>query len=93
MNIFNKVKEENTENDYSSLFLKKKELDDRQCVYIGKKTHTTVSKIVRMLGNDGITVGSYIDNILLQHFKTYKTEISELYERELHKKENNNPFA
>jgi hypothetical protein len=83
MNIFNKVKEENMENDYSSLFLKKKELDDRQCVYIGKKTHTTVSKIVRMLGN----------NILLQHFKTYKTEISELYERELHKKENNNPFA
>jgi hypothetical protein len=93
MNIFNKVKEEKPDKDYSSLFLKKKELSDRQCGYISKKTHTTASKIVRMPGHDGVTVGSYIDNVLLQHFATHKLEISELYERELRKKENENPFA
>jgi hypothetical protein len=93
MNIFNKVKEEKPENDYFSLFLKKRELSERQSVYISKKAHTTVSKIVRMLGHEGITVGSYIDNILVQHFEMYKSEISELYEHELHKEENNNPFA
>jgi hypothetical protein len=71
--------------DYASIFLKKKELKTRQCVYISQDMHGTVSRITWMFPGREVTVGSYIDNVLKQHFEAHKDEINELYKKELHK--------
>jgi hypothetical protein len=69
--------------DYADVYLKKKELKTRQCVYISRDMHGTVSRITRMFADSEITVGSYIDNVLMQHFEAHKDEINELYRQEL----------
>ncbi|GAB6013463.1 DUF3408 domain-containing protein [Viscerimonas tarda] len=68
--------------DYSSLFLQKNELKARSCVYISQKIHATVSEIVRVIADKDVTVGGYIDNVLLQHLEMHKDEINDLYKKE-----------
>ncbi|MDR1339262.1 MAG: DUF3408 domain-containing protein [Prevotellaceae bacterium] len=60
------------ETDYAGVYLKKKELKTRQCVYISRSMHGTVSRITRMFPDSEITVGSYIDNVLTRHFEQRK---------------------
>jgi hypothetical protein len=68
--------------DYSSLFLARNEIRTRSCVYVSQRIHNTISEIVRVLADKDVTVGGYIDNVLLQHLETHKEEINELYKRE-----------
>jgi hypothetical protein len=68
--------------DYSSLFLGRNELKTRSCVYISQKVHATISDIVRVIADKDVTVGGYIDNVLLQHLETHKDEINDLYKKE-----------
>ena len=68
--------------DYSSIFLQRNELKDRSCVYISKRIHNTISEIVRCIASGDVTVGGYIDSVLLQHLETHRDEINELYKRE-----------
>lgn len=75
--------------DYASLFLRKKELQGRQCVYISQKVHATIAKIVKMISEKDVTVGGYIDNILMEHLETHRDEITELYQRQLKKESDN----
>jgi hypothetical protein len=75
--------------DYSDKFLGRNELKARSCVYISQKAHSTITKIVKMISDKDITVGGYIDNILMEHLETHKDEITELYQRELKKESNN----
>jgi hypothetical protein len=67
--------------DYESTFLQKRSLKTRQCVYISLDVHTKIQKIVRSFGNQEITVGGYIDTVLLEHLETNKEEINELYRK------------
>jgi hypothetical protein len=76
--------------DYASLFLQRNELKARSCVYISQKVHMTISKIVKAVSDKDITVGGYIDSILIEHLETHKNEITELYKQELAKKVTNN---
>ena len=71
-----------TQADYSSIFLQRNELKDRSCVYISKRIHSTISEIVRCIASGDVTVGGYIDSVLLQHLETHRDEINELYKRE-----------
>ena len=68
--------------DYSSLFLQRNELKMRSCVYISQRIHATISEIVRVIADKDVTVGGYIDNVLLQHLEAHKEEINDLYKRE-----------
>jgi hypothetical protein len=43
-------------------------------------------EITQVVSNRGITVGGYIDSILMEHLETHKDEIIELYNRELAKR-------
>jgi hypothetical protein len=65
--------------DYRSVFLKKKELKTRQCVYISMAVHEKIQKIVRSCANLEMTVGGYIDTVLWEHLETNRDEINELY--------------
>jgi hypothetical protein len=69
--------------DYSSQFLGRNEIKAaRQCVYISHRIHTMISEIVRVIADKEVSVGGYIDNVLLQHLETHKDEINDLYKRE-----------
>lgn len=71
-----------TTSDYISIFLQKNEFKTRQCVYISGQVHTTISEIVRVIADKDVTVGGYIDNVLLQHLEAHKDEINELYKKD-----------
>ena len=67
--------------DYGSTFLRRNEVKLRQCVYISKEAHGIVSKIVNTIADKEITVGGYIDTVLMRHFEENKDEINNLYRR------------
>ncbi|KAA6340803.1 hypothetical protein EZS27_011348 [termite gut metagenome] len=72
--------------DYGSNFLKTNEVKPRQektrrCVYISEDVHAAVSEITRTLADRGVTMGSYIDNVLRQHLAVYRKDINKLYKR------------
>lgn len=67
--------------DYGSTFLRRNEVKLRQCVYISKEAHSIVSKIVNTIADKEITVGGYIDTVLMRHFEENKDEINNLYRR------------
>ena len=71
-----------TKSGYNDTFLKRNEIKSRQCVYVSKGVHETVSKIVKVIADNDITVGGYIDLVLLKHLEDNKTEINELYRQE-----------
>jgi hypothetical protein len=71
---------------YSSRFLGSNETKVRQCVYIDKRIHKTILELIKVTSNGDLTVGSYIDSILVDHLESNKDEINELYNRELLKK-------
>ena len=68
--------------DYGSTFLKRGELKSRKCVYISAEAHDIVTKIVNTIADKEITVGGYIDTVLVRHFEENKDEINELYRRD-----------
>jgi hypothetical protein len=76
--------------DYGSQFLVRNEFKTRQCVYISQRIHATISEIVRVISDRDVTVGGYIDSILPEHLETHRDEITELYNRELEKKNRRN---
>jgi hypothetical protein len=75
--------------DYSDKFLQRNELKARSCVYISQKVHATIAKIVKMISEKDVTVGGYIDNILMEHLEAHRDEITELYQRQLKKESDN----
>jgi len=79
MKLFNRKDKAKKTTDYTSLFLRKKELKTRQCVYISQKVHSIISEILRMIAANDISIGGYIDEIILEHLKMHKDEINELY--------------
>jgi hypothetical protein len=68
--------------DYSSMFLGRNEIKARSCVYISQRIHATISEIVRVIADKDVSVGGYIDNVLLQHLEAHKDEINDLYKKE-----------
>jgi hypothetical protein len=68
--------------DYGSMFLQKNEFKTRQCVYISQRIHATIAEIVRVIAHKDVSVGGYIDNVLLQHLEMHKDEINELYKKD-----------
>ena len=67
---------------YSATFLQKNEIKTRQCVYISQRIHATIYEIVRVIADKEVSVGGYIDNVLLQHLEAHKEEINELYKKD-----------
>jgi len=68
--------------DYSSIFLQRNELKARSSVYISQHIHSTITEIVRVIADKNVSVGGYIDNVLMQHLEAHKETINDLYKRE-----------
>lgn len=76
-------KKKSRQADYEALFLKSSEETARygKTIYIRKEFHERVQRIVQVLGDNEISLYSYIDNVLSHHFDTFQHEIREGYER------------
>jgi TorA maturation chaperone TorD len=69
--------------DYEDLFIQEAGITARtgKSVYIRKDHHDKIMKIVQVIGKNQMSLFSYIDNVLSQHFATYQDEITELYNK------------
>lgn len=68
--------------DYQAVFFKESEEKTRsgKVVYIRKKYHDRMMKMLHVIGDNEITLFSYLDNILEHHFTMFQCEIKELYQ-------------
>lgn len=75
--------------DYKKQFLVNAGIATRngKLVSIRKEYHNRISKIVQVIGENEVSIFSYIDNVLKHHFETFQDEISEQY-----KKNNNDDY-
>jgi hypothetical protein len=79
-----KMKEKSTKvQNYKSLFIKESGETVRtgKTVYLRREHHERIMKITRVIGDNRLSIFSYIDNVLVQHFEQFQDEISELYEQ------------
>ena len=57
--------------NYKSVFLKKRSLCNRQSVYISGEIQKRIMQIVGVITNKQVSIGSFIDNVLEEHLNTY----------------------
>lgn len=74
--------------NYRSHYLKKADTVARhgKLVYLRPEYHERIRRIARVIGGDEVTLFSYIDNVLAEHFAANKEVITALYD------EHNNPI-
>ncbi len=68
---------------YPEIFLKRNELKNRQSVYVSKDIHTAITRLVHVFALDGIeiSVGSFIDNILVNHMDIFREYLTSLQKK------------
>lgn len=66
---------------YLSVFIRQTDSKARfgKHVPIRQEYHERIQKIVRVIGNDEISIFNYIDNVLSQHFEDFQEDIVKLY--------------
>jgi hypothetical protein len=67
--------------DYKSLFIKQSDETARtgKTVYLRKEHHERVMKIAQVIGDNNLSIFSYIDNVPVHHFEMFQDDITELY--------------
>ncbi|MDR0429590.1 MAG: DUF3408 domain-containing protein [Tannerellaceae bacterium] len=79
--------------EYLDAFLKPRVLKQRQSVYISQDVHEFIAKIVKKLDVRNLTVGVFIDTVMLEHIKDHADELRSIYyqeEKDIFKIVNNN---
>ncbi|BAR96485.1 conjugative transposon protein TraB [Prevotella intermedia] len=71
--------------DYESLFICRNTLKNRKTIYIAKELQDTLAEIVMSMRNRDMTIGIYVENIILHHLEIYKDEINRLAEMNFRK--------
>lgn len=67
--------------DYETLFFKKTETNarDGKTVYIRPEFHERLTRIVRVIGEDKLSIYAYLDNLLDYHFQEFGKEITKSF--------------
>lgn len=52
----------------------------RKQIYIREETHERIMKLVNVVGKGLVSMSSYIDNIINEHFNVYDAEIKTAFE-------------
>ena len=67
--------------DYGDFFFQEAQVKTRsgKVVYIRKEYHDRMLKILRIIGQNEISLFSYLDNVLKHHFDTFQDDITRLY--------------
>jgi hypothetical protein len=68
---------------YESLFLQEADVPTRsgKLVSIRQTYHERIQRIVQTIGGNRVSIFSYIDNVLTEHFATHQDEITQLYNK------------
>ena len=66
--------------DYESIFICRNTLKNRKTIYIAKELQDILAEIVMSMRNRDMTIGIYVENIILHHLDPYKDEINRLAE-------------
>ncbi|MCM0301888.1 DUF3408 domain-containing protein [Bacteroides fragilis] len=76
-------KRKNNQENYESLFIKETNLTARlgKSVYIRKEYHERILKIIQVIGENEVSLFSYLDNVLTHHFQTFQNDIAEIYKQ------------
>lgn len=79
----NEVTTSRNESNYGAFFFKEAEVKTRngKVVYIRKEYHDRILKIVRVIGENELSLFSYLDNVLEHHFAVFQEEITRLYKK------------
>jgi len=75
---------------FKEIYFRRVDFSDRQPLYITRSTHEKLMMIVNLIGGRKATIGSYVENILLQHLESYREEINRLFDE--HYLKNKNEF-
>ena len=69
--------------DYNSLFIRQSNEVARvgKTVYIRKDFHDRILKITQVIGDNEVSLFSYIDNIIAHHFDSFQDDIIRSYNR------------
>jgi len=69
--------------DYETLFIRESNVTARlgKTVYLRKEYHDRILKIIQVIGDNEISLFSYIDNIIAHHFETFQEDIIRTYSR------------
>ena len=69
--------------EYESYFFEQGETSAREgkSVYIRPEFHQRIARIVQVIGEDKISLYSYLDNVLKAHFEQYQEEITQSFEQ------------
>lgn len=68
----------NPETEYEKLFLQPRKYQSETTCRIASETYGKLCMIVRILGNNGLSVKAYVNNILNTHLEQYRDEINNL---------------
>lgn len=76
-----KAKKTEASSGYLTVFIRQTDSKARfgKHVPIRQEYHERIQKIVRVIGNDEISIFDYIDNVLSQHFEEFQEDIVKLY--------------
>jgi len=76
-----KIKQNDTPSDFLALFIRQSDGKARfgKHVSIRQEYHERIQKIVRVIGNDEVSIFNYIDNVLSRHFEDFQDDIVKLY--------------
>jgi hypothetical protein len=76
-----KKKQNDTPSDFLALFIRQSDGKARfgKHVSIRQEYHERIQKIVRVIGNDEVSIFNYIDNVLSRHFEDFQEDIINLY--------------
>ena len=79
-------KKNRKQQSYEALFIKKSGITARmgKMVYIRREFHDTIKSMCQIMGDNEVSLSSFIDNVLAHHFDTYGGDITRLY-NEKHK--------
>ena len=55
----------------------------RKQIYIRDETHERIMKLVNIVGNGQVSMSSYIDNIINNHFNVHNAEIKAAFEESI----------
>ncbi len=65
--------------EYIDRYLNKIDFSTRQLIYVSKKTHASLTKIVQIIGGDKSNLSSYVENIICSHLEANKELVNGLY--------------
>jgi hypothetical protein len=73
------------QNDYAVLFIRQSDETARygKTVYVRREFHERIQKIIQIIGDNEVSLFSYIDNVLAHHFDTFQGDISKAYKQKI----------